>query len=189
MKKEKIISATIGLCLAASLLAGCDKGGNGETVAASQLGGGQTQISVENSQGASVSTEGQYCFSFNGYQIMPGTEVAPAIAVLGENYEFLEQASCAGQGTDRAYMYPGFTIGAYKSEGVEYIKTIVIVDSLTDCNGLHVGDSFADAKAALGTPDYEDDFILICKASNTQLWINAENGMGEITEIVYTDGE
>ena len=71
-----------------------------------------------------MSTEGQYCFSFNGYTIMPGTEVAPAIAVLGDNYEFLEQASCAGQGTDRAYMYPGFTVGAYKSEGIEYIKTI-----------------------------------------------------------------
>ena len=188
MKKEKIISATIGLCLAASLFAGCDKA-TGESAAVSQLGGGQTQISVESSQTNNAATEGQYCFTFNGYKIMPGTEVAPAIAVLGDNYEFLEQASCAGQGTDRAYMYSGFTIGAYKAEGIEYIKTIVIVDSLTDCDGLHVGDSFADAKALLGAPDYEDDYILIYKASNTQLWINAENGMGEITEIVYTDGE
>ena len=92
MKKEKIITATIGLCLAASLLAGCNET-TGESAAASQLGGGQTQISVENSQGAAVSTEGQYCFNFNGYTIMPGMEVQPIIAALGDNYEFLEDFS------------------------------------------------------------------------------------------------
>jgi len=188
MKKEKIISVTMGLCLAASLFAGCDKGGNGETVAASQLGGGQTQISVENSQGASVSTEGQYCFSFNGYTIMPGTEVQPIIAALGDNYEFLEDFSCAHQGSDTFYMYEGFTIMCAKTDS-EIITKIIIEDSLTDCNGLHVGDSFADAKALLGTPAYEDDFLLKYVASDTELYINSGNGTGEITEITFADVE
>ena len=187
MKKEKIISVTMGLCLAASLFAGCDKS-TGETVAASQLGGGQTQISVENSQGASVSTEGQYCFSFNGYQIMPGTEVQPTLAALGDKYEFIEDFSCAHQGSDTFYMYEGFTIMCAKIDD-EIITKIIIDDSLIDCNGLRVGDSFADAKALFGTPVIEDDFLLKYVASDTELYINSATGTGEITEIVFAAGE
>lgn len=187
MKKEKIITATIGLCLAASLLAGCNEA-TGESAAASQLGGGQTQISVENSQGAAVSTEGQYCFNFNGYTIMPGMEVQPIIAVLGDNYEYLEDFACAHQGSDTFYMYEGFTIMCAKTDS-EIISRIIIEDSLTDCNGLHVGDSFADAKALLGTPAVEDDFELKYVASDTELRINSATGTGEITGIIFTDGK
>ena len=185
MKKEKIISVTMGLCLAASLFAGCDKA-TGETVAASQLGGGQTTISVENSQINDAATEGQYCFTFNGYKIMPGVEINAAIGILGEPDDEKHDASCAAQGLAGIYTYPGFYLRTQEENGVEYVTDIQIVDSITDCGGLHVGDSFADAKAIYGTPAYEDDFILIYKASNTELWINAEQGMGEITEIVYT---
>ena len=47
MKKIKIITAAIGLCMAASLFAGCNNQ-TGESAQVSRIEGGQTKISVEN---------------------------------------------------------------------------------------------------------------------------------------------
>ena len=162
MKKTKIFTTVIGLCLIASLFAGCNSGTQ-ETAQASLIAGGQTQI-------------------------IPGTEAETAIAALGSNYEYFEGASCAGQGVDIAYMYPGFTLGVYKVNGVELITVIEVDDSLIDCNGIHVGDSLADAKAKYGTPDQEDDFGVIYKGGKTQLQIITDGADG-IVSIVYRTAE
>ena len=53
MKKTKIITAAVGFCVAASMMAGCSSQGGstggGETAAATRIEGGQTQIAIENS--------------------------------------------------------------------------------------------------------------------------------------------
>ena len=188
MKKTKIFTTVIGLCLIASLFAGCNSGTQ-ETAQASLIAGGQTQITVDNGAGnTDAAADNEYAFSYNGYKIIPGTEAETAIAALGSNYEYFEGASCAGQGVDIAYMYPGFTLGVYKVNGVELITVIEVDDSLIDCNGIHVGDSLADAKAKYGTPDQEDDFGVIYKGGKTQLQIITDGADG-IVSIVYRTAE
>lgn len=188
MKKTGIITAALGLCLTAVLFAGCDNGGGstGETVAVQRLEGGQTQITVETSANT-ADTEGEYGFSYNGYKIMPGTETKEAVSILGDDYDIFENATCAGQGVDVAYMYfdGKVTIGAYRDiDNVERINVIQITDSIVDCGGMRVGDTVASVKAVLGTPDAEDAYSLSYKASKTQLQIITD-GVDKVSQIVY----
>ena len=187
MKKTKIITAALGLCVTASMIAGCSNGGGstGETAAAVRIEGGQTQISVEASAGEDTSADGEYGFSYNGYKIVPGTIADDALAILGDDYDSFEGASCAGQGMDIVYTYAGFSLGAYRgTDNVERIQVIEIEDSIIDCDGIHVGDSLTAAKAKLGTPDAEDDFGVIYKGTKTQLQIITD-GADKIMAIVY----
>lgn len=189
MKKTKIITAAVGFCVVASMMAGCSSQGGstggGETAAATRIEGGQTQISVEATVGDDTSAEGEYGFKYNGYTIMPGTKTDEAIAILGDDYEPYEGASCAGQGMDVVYTYSGLQLGAYRgTDNVELIQVIEIEDSIYDCGGIHVGDSLTAAKGILGTPDAEDDFGVIYKGTKTQLQIITD-GADKIVAIVY----
>ena len=69
MKKTRLITAAIGLCMAASLMAGCSgqsgsSGSEGGSAEVQRLEGGQTQITVE-AAGAVDSYEGEYGFIHN----------------------------------------------------------------------------------------------------------------------------
>ena len=171
MKKTKIITSVIGMCIIASLFAGCN-GETKETAAASRIDGGQTQISVENSETQAVAADGEYAFSYNGYKIVPGSEAEPALAALGDDYERMEVASCAYQGVDIIYSYPGFTLYAFSDSGVEYINVIEVEDSLIDCGGVSVGDSVSIAKNVYGTPAVEDDFGLVYRSGKTEIQVS-----------------
>lgn len=185
MKKTRIITAAIGLCVAASIMAGCSDGGStAESAAVQRLEGGQTQITVETSANTADS-EGEYGFTYNGYKIIPGTETKEAIAILGDDYEIFENASCAGQGMDVVYMYPGVSLGAYREvDGVERVNVIQVTDAIIDCGGMRVGDTVASAKALLGNPDSEDAYSLCYKANKTQIQI-VTDGVDKISQIVY----
>lgn len=182
MKKTKIITTAVALLIAATMFAGCSREPL-ETAVATRIEGGQTQISVEISQDDSA-FEGEYYFSKNGYKIMPGMSSAEAVAICGDEYDQRQDASCAGQGVDVAYMYNGFTLGAYKVENVELIQVIDVTDGLIDCGGVHVGDSVKATKELLGTPDDSDDYGFIYKGKTTQLQIITD-GVDKILEIVY----
>ena len=186
MKKTGIITTAIVLCMAASLMAGCSQGGGeatGATAAATRIEGGQTQISIEAAETEAV-PEGKYRFSYNGFDIVPGSKVESALAAFGDDYDRMEVASCAYQGVDIVYTYPGFTLYAYTDAGVEYINVIEVTNSLINCGGISVGDSIKKAKEIFGQPDVEDDFGVLYRSGKTELQISTD-GVDSIVAIVY----
>ena len=183
MKKTKIMTAAIALCMAAAMFAGCSNGQTDESAVAIRVEGGQTRIAIEDYE-YDASYENEYGFSHNGYMIYPGMESSVALAMLGDDYDQREDASCAGQGVDVAYMYQGFTLGAYRDNGVELIEVIEINDSIIDCGGIHVGDSFKDAKEILGKPSSEYDFGAAYDGTKTRLEILTD-GVDTINQIIY----
>ncbi len=184
MKKTKIMTAAVALCMAAAMFAGCSsEPTSGESAVATRIEGGQTQIAIENSE-ADTSMDNEYGFTYNGYKVYPGMQSSEALAILGDDYDQREDASCAGQGVDVAYMYQGFTLGAYRDNGVELIEVIQVDDSIIDCGGIHVGDSLKAAKEILGTPTTEYDFGVAYKGIKTQLEILTD-GVDTIIGIVY----
>jgi hypothetical protein len=185
MKKTTILTTAISLCMAASMLAGCSQGSSGgETAVATRIEGGQTQISVEASEAASVSSEDKYKFTYKGYEIAPGSNAAAALEAFGDDYDRVEVASCAYQGVDIVYTYPGFTLYAFSDSGVEYINVIEVTDSLIDCGGISVGDSIQKAKDIYGTPDVGDDYGVLYRSGKTELQISTD-GVDTIIAIVY----
>lgn len=154
--KKKIITSVIGVCLAASVFAGCNSDTK-ETAVATRIDGGQTQISVETSQNSAAPAG--YYFTYNGFNVVPGTDAQPVKEFLGEPIEEpYEGMSCAGQGMDIIYEYQGISLYTHELDGYEYVSGVEITSSLIDCNGVSVGDSIANAKLLYGTPASEDDF-------------------------------
>lgn len=187
MKKTKVITTVMGLCVVASLFAGCNGGGStGETAAATRIEGGQTQISVEASDnGEAVS--GAYKFVYNGYEIAPGSKADSALAAFGDDYDRMEVASCAYQGVDIIYTYPSFTLYAFSDNGVEYINVIEVEDPIIDCGGFSVGDNISAVKAVYGEPVVEDDYGVLYRSGETELQISTD-GSEKIVAIVFKRG-
>lgn len=184
MKKTKIMTAAIALCMAAAMFAGCSTNETaGETAVATRIEGGQTQIAIENSE-VDTSMENEYGFTYNGYKIYPGMPASEALAICGDDYDQRVDKSCAGQGEEVTYTYQGFTIEAYRDQGVELIKVIQIDDPIIDCGGFHIGDSLKDTKALLGTPTSEYEFGAVYKGTKTQLELLTD-GVDTINGINY----
>ena len=183
MKKTRIIATAVTVCIAASMIAGCNHP-TGDAQA-TKIEGGQTQISVETS-GENQSIVDAYKFSYKGYDIVPGTPIAPVLEALGEPKDQRRDASCAGEGFDIIYMYEGFEIHTYE-EGDETINGICISDALIDVGGVHVGDALDAAKKVYGDPaPQSDDYTLFYIAGNTVLMFNTD-GFGTITEIWFME--
>lgn len=182
MKKNKIFTAAVSLAVAASLFAGCN-GAPNESAQASRIEGGQTQISVNVNNGQNA-PQGDFKFTYKGYAAVPGAPAAPVIEAFGEAQDQFEGASCAGQGMDIIYTYPGFKLYTYEDASGEIIDAIEVEDPLTDCLGLHVGQTVSDAKRLFGEPVQEDDFGVIFVSGATALQISTD-GTETIISIVF----
>ncbi len=188
MKKSKVITTVIGLCVVASMFAGCNDGGStGETAAATRIEGGQTQISIEASDSSEEGITGAYKFVYNGYEIAPGSKADSALAAFGDDYDRMEVASCAYQGVDIIYTYPNFTLYAFSDNGVEYINVIEVEDPIIDCGGFSVGDNISAVKAVYGEPEVEDDYGVLYRSGDTELQISTD-GAEKIVAIVFKRG-
>ncbi len=184
MKKTRLLTAVILASVAAMAIAGCNTPASGDPAVASRIDGGQTQISVEPSGSDNKKTD-VYKFTYKGYDIVPGTEMKPVLEAIGDPVEPpFQAASCAGQGMDTTYNYPGFYIQTYEEEGSELIRGVVITDPLVDCGGIHIGDTLEAVKEVYGTPTSEDDFGLEYRSGNVALRFTTD-GFNSITDITY----
>ena len=185
MKKIKIVTAAIGLCMAASLFAGCNNQ-TGESVQVSRIDGGQTKISVEN--GGDNQMGDIFKFNYMGYDIRPGDEINPVVEHLGEPLEEpVEKAGCGGQGFFLTYQYLGFYIQTYKEDGKEIIYSIVIQESFIDFGGVHLGDTIETAKKNYGKPTSEYDGGIEYELDWLKLGFYVEAGTNTIEEIDILD--
>ena len=175
MKKTRVITTAVALCLAASMFAGCTDTSSKETAQASLIEGGQTQISIESSETKAATTDG-YVFTYKGYDIVMGSEAQQYIDAFGEPDDEFEAASCAGQGMDRIYSYPGFFLYTREENGVSIVDAVQIKDSITDYNGAHVGDKIEDVKAIFGEPADDWGYGFSYASGNTELRFFCEDG-------------
>lgn len=184
MKKTKIITAALSLCVMASMFAGCDNGGGstGETGAAVRIEGGQTQISIEASVGEAVAAVKGYSIKHNGYEIGIGSTEDSVITAMGEPEKSEEVANCADEGLgSNFYYYDGRVIIEIAAAGG--VTQISVSDPIIDCGGVSVGDSTDAVTAAYGQPDEQTDFIIQYKKDGMVLQFQMEGG--KVSAIFY----
>lgn len=161
MKKTKIITATIGLCMAAAFLAGCNSGteGSRETVAASLVAGGQETVAADPSQGETVGKTSPYTINYNGYKVAPGMNPEEVVSILGDDYDYVATANCGGQGAGMSYLYfdGGLELQAIEKNGVEVIVAIIVESNMIDCSGFYIGDSMDKVKQVYGEPNDKNE--------------------------------
>ena len=103
------------------------------------------------------SDAGPQGFLFEAYSqnIYVCAEAAPILAALPEPRDTFESPSCAFEGMDITYFYPGFELTTYPKNNKEYVLSIVFTDdSITTPDGIYLGGTLQNVEKAYGV-DYE----------------------------------
>jgi len=134
--------------------------------------------------------EQNYVFVYEGVNIVVSSPMSSILsslnAVAGEP-QYFESASCAGQGMSKTYTYNGgsFTISTSPVGPDDVIASISLFDdSVTTAEGIYIGSTLDDVKAAYGEATSSTDTTLTYeKGSSVLVFIVDANGV--VTNIIY----
>ncbi|MCL2030427.1 MAG: hypothetical protein FWG93_02670 [Oscillospiraceae bacterium] len=92
-----------------------------------------------------------WTFTARDVTVVMGQPAAPYIEALGEPQSLFEAPSCAFEGVDRIYTYPGFQLYTFPRDGIDHVLSIQLTDDswVTD-KGLYIGRGLEDMLAAYG---------------------------------------
>ena len=178
--KAKLISVLLGLAVLVSLAACSDPAEsasnpvNDPTPPASQPAQGNT---AEPSQGQQQTySETDFTFVFNGTEVTVNENMADALAALGEPQSYFEAESCAFDGLDKTYTYPGFVITTRPDGDKDFINSIRLSDdSTTTREGAYIGYTADQVKAIYGEPENDLETALYYTKGNATLSFILEN--------------
>lgn len=175
------------------LLTGCAKTAkqdaivNSEQVGNSQNEKDKTEDSNNNLENdPSKETEDLvYSFSYNNIKISLNEEASSIIQSLGESMEKFEAPSCAFQGMDMFYVYPGFELSTYPLDDKHYISTIDFIDDTVYTeNGLYIGSSLDEVLAKYGNDFKQSGSIYTYSLGDSSISFAINNDVVE--NITYT---
>lgn len=152
LKRNRAVYALVMaliISLSVMLLSGCGGNDDGRSDAtgkpasnATALPGGAT---------TAPSQDDGYVFKKGNVTVVMNAKAADIIAALGEPSNYYESPSCAFEGMDKTYSYPGFDVTTYTESGVDYISGVVFWDdSVETPEGLYIGASAADVQRIYG---------------------------------------
>jgi len=99
-----------------------------------------------------------FTFTTQGVTIHMDQNMEEVLDQLGEPLGIFEAPSCAFDGIDRIFSFPGVQIHTYPLDDLDFVHTISIRDdSVTTANGIYLGSSWNDVLAAYGS-EYDQDF-------------------------------
>ena len=164
--KQKFAALALALGLTLSLAA-CG-GGNAPA-------GGESP-SPQNS--AAPQAAGAYVFTTgDGVTVSVDEDMAQVLTDLGEAQSYFEAESCAFEGLDKTYTYPGFVITTRPDGENDYVNSIRLTDdSVSTVEGVYIGSSEADVKAAYGEDGGADQGMLSYTAGGVSLNFILEDG-------------
>ncbi len=166
---KKLTALILALMLALSLSA-CD--------------GGAADPTPDGTEAPQTEGRSKYVFTCGEVRLPMNEEFSALREALGEPETYYEAASCAFDGLDKTFTYPGFELVTYPVDGVDYISDIYFLDdTVSTAEGLHIGSTLEEVKAACGT-DYTADefgFYYTYTDGDTQLKFGVEDGV--VTEI------
>lgn len=119
-----------------------------------------------------------YAFSAAGIEILVGSEADPVVEKLGAPQKTFEQDSCAYQGKDIVYTYPGFELSVFPDGGKNRIADIYIPEgsSVTTPEGIAPGAA-------------KDAFIKAYGNDYTEKWGVYRYKKGDTELIFFTKGD
>lgn len=117
---------------------------------------GGKKAAAETTAAAAEKTE--YTFTYKDQEIKLDAEAAPILKELGKYDSVFEEQSCAYQGLDRVYMYPGVEIATYPVKNKEHVSALYITDNtVATPEGIKIGSTYDQMVKAYGK-DYTEEF-------------------------------
>ena len=198
MKGLKITALILTAAIGATALTACKNEkkpvSSGINVISSQSQGG---AGVNGENKATIdpnAASNNYVFKYNGVDIVVNSPMNAILGSLGNNYQYFEAASCAGQGISKFYTFNGGSVTIIATPaGKDYsiYQIIISDDSVATTEGVCVGNSAEQVKAAYGEPvaDKSDDTVFIYqKGTSTLMFTFEENentGKKAVATIMY----
>ena len=174
---KKLLALALALGLTLSLTA-CG-GGNAAP------SGSENTAPQESAQAGGENTADTFTFTTaDGKEVAVNADMADVLAELGEEQSYFEAESCAFEGLDKTYTYPGFVITTRPDGDKDYVNSIRLTDdTVTTGEGVYIGSSEADVKAAYGEDGGDAEGMLSYTAVDVTLNFILEDGV--VTSIEY----
>ncbi|MBO4747972.1 MAG: hypothetical protein IKX04_01680 [Clostridiales bacterium] len=193
---KKIGSLALVLVMALSMAACSDAKkveSKGETGAASSSAAesqdAQTEASKDEGTGSvdvTLDTADNFVFTYEGVDILLGSEPTATLEKLGDAKNTLTVPSCAHDGTDYVYTYNNMSLTVYIATGSEtgYISDVLITSDLVATpEGVEIGMAPDAARSKYGDPDQETDAMWVYKRGTSELLLTISSG--KIVSIEY----
>ena len=153
----------------------------GLTLSLAACGGGNAPAGGESpapQNSAAPQAAGAYVFTTSdGVTVSVDEDMAQVLTDLGEAQSYFEAESCAFEGLDKTYTYPGFVITTRPDGENDYVNSIRLTDdSVSTVEGVYIGSSEADVKAAYGEDGGADQGMLSYTAGGVSLNFILEDG-------------
>ncbi|MBP5730430.1 MAG: hypothetical protein J6X19_04410 [Clostridia bacterium] len=181
---KRLIAAALACVLALCLLAGCatkpdEPGPTGADKTTDKPVAGPTE--------APAKTE-TFSFKKGSTEVVIGAEAASILAALGpQDEEPYESESCALEGLEITYFYPGFDLYTYKASAnaTEYITGASFWDDTIETGeGLYIGAPASKVESLYGVT-IGDSVNIPVKKGNCELLIVLENSAVKIITYNY----
>ena len=173
---KKLITVILALILVLSLAA-CGDGG-GSTPANNSSGGNTTP------SGNDKNNAEDYYFQKGDLKIHMKDPAAPILEKLGEAKSSYEAPSCAFDGMDVIYSYPGFDLMTFVNNGEGIISGVVLRDDTVETvEGIYIGSDKAAVEKAYGKLEDGANNMKLVKGSCELLIIFTD---GVVSSIQYT---
>ena len=165
MNKIKGIAAAV-MILSLGSLAACSGSGDG-----SGNGGGS-------------SSEPGFTYTNGSVTIEMNSDAAAVVEKLGEPLDYFESESCAFEGLDKVYTYPGFKLNTYPEEDKDYVLSVVFMDDTVETEeGIAIGITKDQVTEAYGDPAEESDTSLVYEKGDTEMTIGFDGDSVSSLEI------
>ena len=190
--KKRIITKAVVVAALAFALTGC--GGNKESTTAGGSGGGKENTtaaakdtaaegpaSTETATEAVAETSANWVFKKGDVTIELNAPADPVIQALGAAKNTYEAPSCAFDGMDVIYVYPGFEVLTYSNDSGAVISGVVLRDdTVTTVEGACIGMSQTDVENLYGQKASGVSSLQVDKGNCSLLFIFSDGAVSSI---------
>ena len=173
--KRKLSALALALGLVLSLAA-CGSGGDAPA-------GGSSADPQQNTQTGGETAAFTFATA-DGKEVAVNADMADVLAQLGAEQSYFEAESCAFEGLDKTYTYPGFVITTRPDGENDYVNSIRLTDdTVSTQEGVYIGSSEAEVITAYGESTSDTEGLLTYTAGDVILSFLLEDGV--VTSIEY----
>ena len=160
--KKRVIAMMTAMVMGAALTA-C--GGSGEGAGASSGGEG-------------------YTFTSGSAVVEMNADASAVVEELGEADDYFESESCAFEGLDKVYSYPGFQLKTYPVEDKDYVLSVVFMDDTVSTDeGISIGSTKDEVTEAYGEPSSKSATEMVYEKGDTELKVGLDGDSVSTLEI------
>lgn len=134
------------------------------------------------------SSKDVYVFQSGEVTIAMNEEAKPILEKLGKADKTFESKSCAFEGLDKEYTYPGFILKTYPDGKKDFVASVTLFDDTVETKeGIAIGASKEDVIKAYGKCEDSDTVCEYAKENVKLLFILTDGMVSSIQYIALVD--